>query len=203
MSSDQVTVFIVDDDPKMRESLSFLLDSVGIPTQTFPGADAFLDVYDPAQPGCAIVDERMPGMSGRDLHAKLIKDGIGIPVVLITGYAEVEMAVESMKMGAVDVLRKPFSDNQLLEAVKRALKRDRETRRTATERSNYQVRRFSLTPREREVMDMVAAGKPNKVMGMELGISERTVELHRAHMMEKMEVSSVADLIRLAARFDK
>lgn len=192
------TVFVVDDDPAMRASLRWLIESVGLSVVTCGTARAFLETYKSEQPGCLLLDVRMPGMSGLDLQAELSAQKIGLPVVIITGYAEVPIAVRAMKGGAFDFIEKPFSDEALLQRIRRAIARDAETRRIESERSSIETRLNQLTPRERDVLERVILGKSNKAIANELKLSAKTVEAHRAHVMEKMQAASLAELIRLA-----
>ena len=191
------TVFVVDDDESVRGSLRFLLRSVGLESHAFGSAPEFLAAYDPAQPGCLVLDVRMPGMSGLELQQELNVRGAIIPVVFITGHGDVPMAVEAMQHGAHDFLQKPFRDEELIERVKRALAKDAKTRAGLEEHQSIRARLDSLTPRERQVLALMARGKPNKIMAYELGLSQRTVEIHRARVMEKSGASSVAELVRM------
>ena len=191
------SVYIVDDDEAVRSSVRFLIRSVGLQAQAFASAQEFLGAYDPRQPGCLLLDVRMPGMSGLDLQQELNRRGATIPVVFITGHGDVPMAVEAMQQGAFDFLQKPFRDQDLLDRVQRALARDTESRSRLAARAEILARLATLTPRETEVMRLVTRGKANKVVGAELGVSQRTVEIHRAHVMEKMRASSLAELVRM------
>jgi two-component system, LuxR family, response regulator FixJ len=191
------TVFVVDDDEAIRRSLALLLKSLGVATVTHSSAADFLASYDASQPGCAIFDVRMPGMSGLELQNELNRRGTIIPVIFITGHADVPMAVEAMQNGAFDFLQKPFGDQDLSDRVQRALASDSSHREQLKDREQLRLRVESLTPREREVMTLVTAGKPNKIMAVALGVSQRTVEIHRAHVMEKMGTSSLAQLVRM------
>jgi FixJ family two-component response regulator len=198
MTTRDPTVFVVDDDPAMRASLRWLIESVGIAVVTFATAYEFLESYDGGKPGCLLLDVRMPGMSGLDLQAELGARRISIPVLIITGYAEVPIAVRAMKAGAFDFIEKPFSDQTLLDRIRRAIAVDCEARKTAEECADAVERVRRLTPRERDVMDRVVLGKSNKVIADDLGLSPKTVEAHRKHVMEKMAAESLAALIRLA-----
>ena len=191
------TVFVVDDDPAIRESLRWLIESVGLNVKVFTTAHEFLDAYDPSLPGCLVLDILMPGMSVLDLQSELAARKVNIPILIITGHAEVPVAVRAMKAGALDFIEKPFSDQLLLDRIRRAIEKDTESRRTHSQRAEVAARLAQLTPREREVMDLVIAGKANKVIASELGLSPKTVEVHRAHVMKKMQVDSLADLVRL------
>jgi FixJ family two-component response regulator len=191
-------VFVVDDDRAMRESLRWLLESVGLTVRTYANAADFLREYEPTQAGCLVLDVRMPGMSGLDLQAELGRRGAGLPTIVVTGHAEVPMAVRAVKAGAVDFIEKPFSDQLLLDRVRQALEIDRLEREVRRRREEARRRLESLTAREREVLTLVAAGKANKEIAAELGLSPKTVEVHRAHVMSKMSVDSLAELIRVA-----
>ncbi len=197
LSDAQPLVFVVDDDEAVRSSLRLLLKSVGLPATLYSSAQEFLAAYDPHQSGCVVLDVRMPGMSGLELQQLLNLKGATIPVIFITGHGDIPMAVEAMQQGAFDFLQKPFRDQDLLDRVQRALDKDRKTRLELGERDRIRDRLESLTPREREVLTLVTRGKPNKVMAAELGVSQRTVEIHRARVMEKMGASSLAQLVRM------
>jgi two-component system response regulator FixJ len=190
-------VFIVDDDTGVRGSLRVLLKSVSLASTAIASAQEFLKVYDPAQPGCLVLDIRMPGMSGLELQQELNRRGAIVPVIFITGHGDVPMAVEAMQQGAFDFLQKPFRDQDLIDRVQRALARDKENRGALQEHERILACLESLTPREREVLNLMTEGKQNKVMAAELGLSQRTIEIHRAHVMEKMGASSVAQLVRM------
>ncbi|HVW71495.1 MAG TPA: response regulator transcription factor [Steroidobacteraceae bacterium] len=190
-------VFVVDDDEAVRGSLRLLLKSVGLVPATFGSAREFLSKYDPAQPGCVVLDVRMPEMSGLELQELLNRQGAVIPVIFVTGHGDVPMAVEAMQAGAFDFLQKPFRDQDLIDRIQRALEKDRASRAVLNERSIIEQRLQELTPREREVLTMVTSGKPNKIMAADLGVSQRTVEIHRARVMEKMGANSLAQLVRM------
>jgi FixJ family two-component response regulator len=197
MQERQPIVFIVDDDEAVRHSLRLLIKSLGLATVALGSAQEFLNLYDPAQPGCVVLDVRMPQMSGLELQERLNHLGAVIPVIFITGHGDVPMAVEAMQAGAFDFLQKPFRDQDLIDRIQRALAKDRDNRATLTQRTLIQERLESLTQREREVLELVNTGMPNKVMAVELGVSQRTVEIHRARVMEKMGASSLAHLVRM------
>jgi two-component system, LuxR family, response regulator FixJ len=190
-------VFIVDDDEAVRSSLRLLIKSVGLIPTALGSAREFLEKYDPAQPGCLVLDVRMPEMSGLELQEQLNRQGAVIPVIFITGHGDVPMAVEALQAGAFDFLQKPFRDQDLIDRIQKALEKDRANRAVLNERSLIRERLESLTPREREVLEMVSSGKPNKIMAAELGVSQRTVEIHRGRVMEKMGASSLAQLVRM------
>lgn len=197
MPPPEPTVFVVDDDRAMRESLSWLLDSVGLRVRSYATAADFLAEHDPAQPGCLVLDVRMPGMSGLDLQAELARRGVELPTIVITGHAEVSMAVRAVKAGAIDFIEKPFSDQLLLDRVRQALEVDLEAREVRRRREDARRRLATLTAREREVLNLVVVGKANKEIASALGVSPKTVEVHRAHVMSKMCVDSLAELIRI------
>jgi two-component system response regulator FixJ len=190
-------VFIVDDDAAVRSSLRLLIKSVGLVPTVLESAHEFLDKYDPAQPGCLVLDVRMPQMSGLELQEQLNQQGAIIPVIFITGHGDVSMAVEAMQAGAFDFLQKPFRDQDLIDRIQRALEKDRSNRTVLAGHDLLRQRLESLTPREREVLEMVTSGKPNKIMAADMGVSQRTVEIHRARVMEKMGAASVAHLVRM------
>ena len=191
------TVFVVDDDNAVRNSLRLLLKSVGLASQPLGSAAEFLETYRPSQPGCLVLDVRMPGMSGLELQRELNLRGATIPVIFITGHGDIPMAVEAMQQGAFDFLAKSFRDQELIDRVQRALAKDGTTRSALKERECIRERLESLTPREREVLSLMTQGKPNKLMAHELGVSQRTVEIHRARVMEKSGASSLAQLVRM------
>ena len=192
------TVYVVDDDPALRESLGFLLQSEGLVALTFDCARNVLDSYDRSARGCLIVDVRMPGMSGLQLQEQLAKEGSQLPVIIITGHGDVPMAVKALKNGALDFIEKPFTDQALLDRVHEALDVDRRLHQEVVQRDTVLRRVERLTKRELEVMDHVVQGKPNKVIADELGLRPKTVEVHRARLMQKLEVDSLAQLVRLA-----
>lgn len=196
MTEQQSTIFIVDDDQAVRDSLRWLIESVGHKVISFDNAQSFLDSYDPNVSGCLILDVRMPGMSGLDLQAKLKEMASHLPVIIITGHGDVPMAVRAMKNGALDFVEKPFSDQILLERIEEALKIDSvakdEHERAAEAQQFYET----LTPREREVMWLVVDGKANKVIAFDLEVSMKTVEAHRGKVMRKMKCRSLSELVR-------
>lgn len=190
-------VFIVDDDDAVRSSLRLLLKSWSLESACYASAEDFLANYSPAQAGCLVLDVRMPGMSGIELQQELNARGATLPVIFITGHGHVPMAVEAMQAGAFDFLQKPFRDDDLLGRIQRAIAKDAEVRAHLRERQSIEDRLDSLTPRERDVLRLVVAGKANKVVAADLGLSQRTVEIHRARVMEKMEAGSLAQLVRM------
>lgn len=198
MPEPAATIYVVDDDEGVRNSLRFLLKSVGLTARTLASAQAFLESYQPKQPGCVVLDVRMPGMSGLELQQQLNLRGAIIPVIFITGHGDIPMAVEAMQHGAFDFLQKPFRDQDLIERIHRALERDARNRAALAHRDRIRERFESLTPREHEVLSLMTRGKPNKVMAAELGVSQRTVEIHRARVMDKMGARSLPELIRFA-----
>mgnify|MGYP005856479993 CR=1 FL=1 len=195
--ADEPTVYIVDDDQEVREAIQLLMRSVGLEARSFASAQAFLEQFDPRHTGCLVLDVRLKGMSGLDLQERLSREPIHPPVIIITGHGDVPMAVRAVKAGAVDFIEKPFNDQTLLDAVHRAFALDANNRGQASRRSEIQERLARLTPREREILDQVVAGKRNKVIAIDLGISQSTVEAHRAKVMEKMGAGSLSELMRL------
>lgn len=192
------TVTVVDDDDAVRNSLRLLLKSVGLPTVAHASAQEFLERWDPAAPGCLVLDVRMPGMSGLELQQELNRRGAIVPVIFISGHGDIPMAVEAIQHGAFDFLQKPFHDQDLIDRVQRALLTDSANRAALAQRDAVRGRYESLTTREQEVLALVTAGKANKVMAGDLGISQRTVEIHRARVMEKMGAQSLAQLVRMS-----
>jgi FixJ family two-component response regulator len=196
------TVFIVDDDAAVRDSLGLLLRSMGLPVETFESARAFLDAGRDSRQGCLVLDIRMPGMSGLELQQELVTRHSLLPIIFITGHGDVPMAVEAMQAGAVDFIQKPFRDQDLLDRINQALEKDALGRRMLAERAQIRRRLETLTPREREVLAMIVAGKANKVIAGDLNLSQRTVEIHRARVMEKMGAHSLAHLVRMAMQVE-
>jgi len=190
-------VHVVDDDPAMRHSLGWLIGTLGVPVESFASAEEFLRAVRPNQPGCLVTDVRMPGMSGLELQDTLARAGSLLAVVVITGHADVPMAARAFRAGAVDFIEKPFNDQILLDRVYEGLEKSTRAWAEQTRKDNVRSRLARLTPRERQVADLVVAGKPNKVIAAEINLSLKTVEVHRHNMMEKLEVGSVADLTRL------
>lgn len=203
MNNRSATVFIVDDDDAVRSSLRLLLKSVGLAAVAYGSARDFLAAWHPDQPGCLVLDVRMPSMSGLELQEELNRRGAIIPVIFITGHGDIPMAVEAMQHGAFDFLQKPFRDQDLIDRIQRAIERDARNRAQLLEKEKIRERYESLTPREREVLALVTAGKANKVMAGDLGVSQRTVEIHRARVMEKMEASSLAQLVRMVMELEQ
>ena len=192
------TVFVVDDDAAVRQGLRFMLRVAEYDVEAFPSARSFLENYDPRRGGCLLLDVQMPQMTGLDLQQRLNVRGWRIPVIFITGHGTVPLAIAAMKAGAFDFIEKPLREDSLLESIERALRWNDRAYEERLERASLQVRAALLTPREREVFELVVAGEPNKVIARHLGISFRTVELHRAHIVEKLHARSLSDLIRMA-----
>jgi FixJ family two-component response regulator len=193
-------VFVVDDDAAIRNSLRRLITSVGSTVEVFPSARAFLEARRPDAPGCLVLDVRLPGLSGLDLQRELAATDAELPIVFLTGHGDIPMSVHAMKAGAVEFLTKPFRAQELLDATRSAIERDRTMRAERQERTELRRRYASLTPRERDVLERIVAGLLNKQIAGELGTSEATVKEQRGHVMAKMQAGSVADLVRLASR---
>jgi len=198
MPSDKAVVHVIDDDEAMRQSLAFLLGTVGMKVQTYESAMAFLAVAPEIKSGCIITDVRMPEVSGLDLLRRVRELELGIPVIMITGHGDVPLAVEAMKIGALDFLEKPFDDEVLLASVRSALNQLDQDQRRQTERSDIQGRLETLSNRERDVLQGLVAGHANKQIAYDLGISPRTIEIYRANLMTKMQASSLSNLVRMA-----
>jgi two-component system, LuxR family, response regulator FixJ len=201
--AEQPTVYIVDDDDDFRDSLSILCESVGLRVESFASAREFLEGASPERPGCLVLDIRMPGMSGLELQRELGERGASWPILFMTGHGDVPMAVTALKAGAFDFLTKPFSHQDLLDRIHSAMRVAEEERSRDLRREELTERFASLTPREREVMEHVVQGLANKVVANRLGISQRTVEIHRAQVMEKMAAESLADLVRMAVTLEE
>ena len=191
------TVYVVDDSPALRKSLRWLIKSAGLTAETYGSAREFLDAYDPTKPGCLVLDVRLQQMSGLDLQAELAARRVPTPIIIITAYGDVPTAVRALRGGAVDYIQKPFSDQLLLDRIWQAIDRDREARRKEAIRADVSQRLARLTPREREVMDGLVAGKTSKEIAVDLCLSVRTVEAHRAQVLAKMRVDSGTKLVRL------
>src|SRR6478609_5807625 len=190
-------VFVVDDDPSVRSSLKFLISTVGLKVETFDSADSFLQRQPPDAPSCLVLDVRLPGLSGLDFQRELAAKNIHIPIIFVTGHGDIPMSVCAMKAGAVEFLTKPFRDQDLLDAIRIALERDRDGREHEKAAMDLKERFESLTPRERKVISMVASGMLNKQIAGELGTAENTVKVHRSRAMEKMHAQSLADVVRM------
>jgi len=197
-STDQPIVFVVDDDASMRQALARLLQSVQLRVEVFASPQEFLQSERPNVPSCLVLDVRLPGLSGLDFQAELAKADVRIPIVFITGHGDIPMSVRAMKAGAVDFLAKPFRDQDLLDAVTAAIQRDQKRREHENAMTDLRAHFSSLTPREREIMALVASGLMSKQIAAEVGLSEITVKVHRSHLMKKMGARSVADLVRMA-----
>ncbi|MCW8945703.1 MAG: response regulator transcription factor [Sedimenticola sp.] len=191
------TVFIVDDDQEVREALQLLMESVGLNVELFSSATLFLEQFDETRPGCIVLDVRMPGISGLDLQMQLAEKPLCPPIIIITGHGDVPMAVRAVQAGAVDFIEKPFNDQALLDSVHRALEQDAQQRGEASHIADIQQRLSRLTPREREVLELVVQGLRNKLIASELSVSQSTVEAHRAKVMDKMEAKTLSDLMRM------
>ena len=191
------TVFIVDEDPAIRFEMQALMDSVNVQHEIYGSGDEILEKVEEHRPGCLVLDIRMPGLGGLELQEELISRGSTLPIIFITGHGDVPMAVDAMQKGAVDFIQKPFRDQDLLDRVREALMTDKERRKEQEKHAEVEKRLGRLTNREREVFDLVVTGKPNKVIAYELGVSQRTVEIHRARVMEKMQAKSLADLVKM------
>jgi two-component system response regulator FixJ len=193
----QQIVFVVDDDEAVRDALRLLLKSVHLPAQDYASPAEFLQSYDPRQGGCLVLDIHMPGLNGLQLQDELSRRGGGIPIIFITGHGDVSMAVQAMKQGAVEFLQKPFRDEDLLGAIRKAFERDLKHREQYQESDGVRRRYDTLTPREREIMQKVAAGLSSKQIAHELDISQRTVEIHRGAVMQKMQADSIPALVKM------
>jgi two-component system response regulator FixJ len=192
------TVHVIDDDDAVRDSLAFLLASSGLRAETHPSASAFLEKFPDAKIGCVVTDIRMPEISGIDLLRRIRETDPGIPVIVITGHGDVPLAVEAMKLGAADFIEKPFDDDTLIEAIRAALNRHREQDGSETRIVEFRNRLATLSSREREVLEGLVAGRANKMIAYDLGISPRTVEVYRANVMTKMQAATLSDLVRIA-----
>jgi two-component system, LuxR family, response regulator FixJ len=191
-------VYVIDDDDAVRHSLEFLLKTAGIEARGFESAKAFLEILPQIKSGCIITDVRMPEITGIDLLRRVKESGVDIPVIVITGHGDISLAVEAMKIGAVDFLEKPFDDDLLVASVRSALNKDASTARQKAEIADIHDRLAALSNRERQVLEGLVAGKANKIIAFDLGISPRTVEIYRANVMTKLEANSLSDLVRMA-----
>ncbi len=197
MTDSQQIVYIVEDDEAVRDSLEMMLVSMAHTVKTFPTANDFLDAYDESMAGCIVLDIRMPGMDGMELQKELNSRNSILPIIFVTGHGDVPMAVEAMQQGAVDFIQKPYREQELLEKIKAALELDAEQRESLQEKNDILRRLEELTPREKEIMDMMIEGHANKVIAIDLDISQRTVEIHRSRVMHKMGTHSLAHLVRM------
>ena len=200
MTNQELTVFIIDDDQAVRDSLADLMDSVGIKVQTFANANDFLASYSTDCLGCLVLDIRMPGMSGLELQQELNRREALLPVILITGHGDIPMAVQAMRQGALDFLQKPFRDQELLDRVNHALKSCNKEHDSQQQTHSVKEHIHNLTPREHQVMQMIVEGKANKVIAIDLGLSQRTIEVHRKNVMQKLEARSLAELVRIVTQ---
>ena len=192
------TIFVVDDNPTTRQALARLLESAGFRAETYSRAQAFLDAYDPTRPGCVLLDIRMPGMSGLELQDALTRQRIRVPVIIVSAHDQVENVVRAVKRGAVDFIKKPYRSQILLDRIHQALELDARQRQQDSKRAAAAARVATLSPREREIMDLLAAGLSAKAIAFRLHISRSTVDIHRMHLMNKLQASSVVDLVQLA-----
>ena len=195
--SDQASVFVVDDDREVRDALRLLLESVGLRVECFESSQAYLKQFNPEKPGCLVLDVRMPGMSGLDLQARLAEERLCPPIIIVTGHGDVPMAVRAVQAGAMNFIEKPFNDQVLLDSVHRAMEKDAQQRGEVSRLAEIETRFEKLTPREREVLKLVVAGRRNKLIAADLGVSQSTVEAHRAKVMEKMEAATLSELMRM------
>lgn len=196
-SAADASVFIIEDDDAVRDSLQMMLESVGRPVKAFASADDFLKIYSPELAGCIVLDIRMPGMNGMELQRKLNELNSILPIIFVTGHGDVPMAVEAMQQGAVDFVQKPYREQELLDKISQAMEMDEENRSGLQQRQVILDHMEELTPREKDVMKLMVEGKANKVIAIDLDISQRTVEIHRARVMEKLNANSLAHLVRM------
>lgn len=197
MSFDESCVYIVDDDKAVSSAITGLVESVGLRAVAFSGGQEFLDAYDGSEPGCLVLDIRMPDISGINLQSRLAENGIPIPLIFITGHGDVPTATEALKNGALDFFEKPFNDRKLLERIQEALAKDLRDREALAVRHNAIERLQQLSNREKQVLDLIMAGKSNKAMALDLGLSQSTIEMHRANVMKRTKADSLAQLVTL------
>lgn len=195
-------IHVVDDEADVRDAVALLLKSVGLASAPYASAQQFLADYRPGRPGCLLLDVRLPGISGLELQARLVASGFELPIVIMSGHGDIQMAVRAMRAGALDFIEKPFHDQALLDRLHEAIERSSRQRDEIGERAQLARRHASLTEREREVMASIVEGRPNKLIADDLGLSIRTVETHRAHIIEKMQASSLSHLVRMAIALD-
>ncbi len=200
MTDQELTVFIVDDDQDMRESLADLMDSVGFNTMSYANANDFLTDYSTERLGCLVLDIRMPGMSGLELQQELNRRDAVLPIIFISGHGDIPMAVKAMHHGALDFIQKPFRDQDLLDRVNQALKSCHKQHNSQQQSHSVKEHIHNLTPREHQIMEMIVEGKANKVIAIDLGLSQRTIEAHRKNVMQKLEARSLADLVRIVTQ---
>jgi len=200
VKNDESLVYVIDDDEAVRDSLRMLLESVGLAHEVYASALEFLDAFDPDKHACVVTDIRMPGLSGLELQQRLLEAHTEIPLIFITGHGDVPMAVNAMKRGAADFIQKPFRDQDLIDRIHKALQQDKTQRAARLEERVIRKRLETLTPRETEVMERVVSGQANKVIAMDLGVSQRTVELHRARVMRKLRMRSLAELVQAVGK---
>ena len=196
-------VYVVDDDQGVCDTMRCLLDTVGMRSQIFQAASQFVAQYDPNELSCLVLDIRLPGISGLELQEQLVDKGIELPIIFITGYGDVKMAVQAIRNGAFDFIEKPFGDQRLLDSISAALIVSQSRKDEAARRKALIDRWQSLTRREKQVANLIVTGKPNKVIAFDLGVSQRTVEIHRGHLMRKMDAQSLADLVRMRVEIDE
>ena len=200
MTDQELTVFIVDDDQGMRESLADLMDSVGFNTMSYANANDYLADYSTVRLGCLVLDIRMPGMSGLELQEELNRRDAVLPIIFISGHGDIPMAVKAMHHGALDFIQKPFRDQDLLDRVNQALKSCHKEHNSQQQSHSVKEHIHNLTPREHQIMEMIVEGKANKVIAIDLGLSQRTIEAHRKNVMQKLEARSLADLVRIVTQ---
>ncbi|MET0377903.1 MAG: response regulator transcription factor [Spongiibacteraceae bacterium] len=203
MNQDTARVYIVEDDEAVRESLQLVLESIGYRVAVYESATRFIDGWNADMAGCLVLDIRMPGMNGMELQRRLNERNSILPIIFVTGHGDVPMAVEAMQQGAVDFVQKPYREQELLEKIERAFRLDRDNRQSLQSRQDIAARLSSLTPRELEVLRLMVEGKANKVIAIDLNISQRTVEIHRARVMEKLGANSLAHLVRMVMAVDE